>query len=74
MIPKLGVGLWELKPAYWDIDKNKKHKVITYKKYVSKYKDMHNANNEYVTKLAYNVDYGTVFIEIPQGKLTRERG
>ena len=73
MIPKLGTGLWELKAAYWNIDKTKRHTVVKYSKYIDKYKDKHNSRGEYVTKLAYNVDHDTVFIEIPQGKLTRER-
>lgn len=70
-IPKLGTGLWELKAAYWNIDKTKKHTVIPYTKYTQKYKDKHNENGEYVLKLAYNVDHNTVFVEIPNGKLTR---
>lgn len=70
-IPQLGTGLWEIKAAWYDRDRNKKHIHITYTQYVKKYKDKHNENGEYVLKLAYNIDNNTVLIEIPKGKLVR---
>lgn len=73
LIPKLGTGLWEIKAAYWNMDSTKHHTVVKYSRYVQKYKDKHNSQGEYVTKLAYNIDHDIVFIEVPNGKLTRER-
>lgn len=64
-------GVWDIKNYL--INYNYIHKIVKYSVFKRKYKDKVNPAGEYVKKLAYNLTYNYVVIEIPPGKLSYRR-